>query len=80
MKRLYRRERCFRQWPSVGSIRSGEEMAKLCTNTLFRIVLGTESPAHLADSIRIVLDARAVEAGRAIAAEHPQTTGTTARK
>ncbi|MHB8865233.1 MAG: cytochrome P450 [Pirellulaceae bacterium] len=67
----------LRQWPSVGSIPSGEEMAKLCTNTLFRIVLGTQSPAHLADSIRIVLDARAVEAGRAIAAEHPQTTGTT---
>ena len=53
------------------------EIAKLCTNTLFRIVLGTELPAQLADSMRVVLNARAVEAGKAIAAEHPQTTGTT---
>ena len=78
MWRLCRREKMLcQQWPSVGAIRSGEEIAKLCTNTLFRIVLGTELPAHLADSMRVVLHARAVEAGKAIAAEHPQTTGTT---
>jgi cytochrome P450 len=44
---------------------------------LLRIVLGTEPPLDLVESIRVVLDARAVEAGRAIAAESPQAAGST---
>jgi len=67
----------LRHWPSVGAIHFGGEMAALCVKVLFRIVLGTEPTPDLVDSIRVVLDARAVEAGRAIATESPQAADST---
>jgi cytochrome P450 len=63
----------LRQWPSVGTLRIGNEVAAMCVKALFSIVLGTQPPPDVVDSIRVILDARAVEAGKAVAAHYAPT-------
>jgi len=59
----------LRHWPISGTIRVGEEMASLCLKILSRILLGVLPPPELAKAIRVVLDARAIETGRALSSE-----------
>jgi len=56
----------LRQWPSSGVIRAGDEMSAVCKKVPFDVLLGTQPPPDLEGSIRIVLDARAVETGKAV--------------
>lgn len=59
-------EEMLRHWPMSGTIRIVEEIASLCLKVLARILFGTVPPPEVAKSIRIVLDARAMETGRAV--------------
>ena len=49
------------RWPAAGPIRVHNEMEQLCMKTLSHVLFGTHPPQDIADSIRIVLDARALE-------------------
>ena len=57
-----------------GTIHADDEMSKLCMKTLSHMLFGTQPPPELAESIRIVLDARAVETGKAVSSGQ-RTTG-----
>ena len=67
------RQRCTRARCSTLAIPRrdpvGGEIAARCVKALFRIVLGTEPPPDLTDSIRS-FSICAVETGKAVAAEH----------
>ena len=63
----------IRKWPSSGEISAGDEMSRLCMNTLGDILFGTRLPPGLVESIRVVLDARAVETGRSISTGYLRT-------
>lgn len=60
----------LQQWPSGGEIPVGDEMSKLCLKTLSHMLFGTQPSPELADSLRTVLDARAIETGKAVSAGH----------
>lgn len=65
--------RCTREmlsrWPAAGTIRLNEAMSSLCMAMLSQILLGAQPSNELIESIRIVLDARALEAGNAVACD-----------
>ena len=63
----------LRRWPNSGTIHVRDEMEGLCVKTLSQILLGTQPPPDFVESIRVILDARAFETGKAIASErlHP---------
>jgi len=56
----------LKAWPSSGTILAGDEMERLCTKTLASILFGVQPPPEISQSIRVVLDARAAEAGKAV--------------
>jgi cytochrome P450 len=60
-------------WPVAGTIRADVDMAKLCMEILSHVLLGTQPQAKLVESIRIVLDARAIETGNAVSSVHRGT-------
>jgi cytochrome P450 len=55
------------RWPANGVVHAGDEMSRLCLKTLSDVLFGTQPPPDVAQSIRTVLDARAIETGRALA-------------
>ena len=54
------------KWPATGPIRADDEMAKLCMRTLSHVLIGTQPQQELAESVRVILDARALETGNAV--------------
>ena len=54
------------KWPAAGPIRADDEMSELCMRTLSHVLMGTQPQQELAESIRVILDARAVETGNAV--------------
>lgn len=77
--RVYAREAAvhtramLRRWPNSGTIHVRDEMEELCVKVLSSILLGTQPPPDFVESIRVVLDARAFETGKAIASERMDT-------
>jgi cytochrome P450 len=67
----YTRE-MLKSWPAEGPCRADHEMAQLCLNILSQVLLGTQPPSAVAEAIRVVLDARAVETGAAVFSVHRQ--------
>jgi cytochrome P450 len=65
-KAVERTEEMLGQWPASGTIRAGGEMSRLCMRTLSDMLFGTDVSAEVAESIRMVLDARALETGEAV--------------
>ena len=63
------------KWPAAGPIRVDDEMAQLCMKTLSHVLLGTQPPQDLAESIRVVLDARALETGNAVSSVRRRAAG-----
>ncbi len=63
------------KWPATGPISVDDEMAQLCMKTLSQVLLGTQPPQDLAESIRIVLDARALETGNAVSSVRRRAVG-----
>ena len=63
------------KWPAAGPIRVDDEMSQLCMKTLSHVLLGTQPPQDLAESIRVVLDARAVETGNAVSSVRRRAAG-----
>ena len=61
------------KWPTAGPIRADNEMAGLCMRILSQVLLGTQPRRELAESIRVVLDARAVETGDAVSSVRRRT-------
>ena len=57
-------------WPRDGAINVAEETAQLSLRILSDILLGIQLPAAVADSIRMILDVRAIETGKAVATGH----------
>lgn len=70
----------LQQWPPSGEIAVGDEMSRLCMKTLSHMLFGTQPPPELAESIRTVLDARAIETGKAVSAGHRRPAGFHRRK
>ena len=67
-------------WPAHGAIRVTGEMSELCMKALSQILFGTVPPPDVAASIRLVLDARAIEAGEAVASGRQKPVGSDSQR